>query len=346
MDKVVTLQQTMSLAKSLEKSSASADCRQLGSIFFQHSLNHYTPLSKSECRPILGSVVPPPELWPSTVRVASLERWKRGKGHTICAVSTVAFSSPKRFSVDLLWGGKLDQNRYGQCLLAAQSTLRTAWASLHVGTMFYVYRWILKSSRASWGIELYMTYIWHCFKMSEVCSELHKNFHIEKWIELTFKKNTRCKPSKASQSSNDTQVSRRISSACHKLMPFHAGFRPQRQKISIAVSELDVELQIKGSFDPDYIVTLTSQWISDSSWKTGRWVVAWWVHFQRNHSIWSKGSSFGKLGKQAKVLPRWYWQFSHQVMLLPIWWESTIVAGRHFGDEIFGEGNLLVVLVS
>lgn len=95
MDKVVTLQQTMSLAKSLEKSSASADCRQLGSIFFQHSVNHYTPLSKSECRPILGSVVPPPELWPSTVRVASLERWKRGKGHTICAVSTVAFSSPK-----------------------------------------------------------------------------------------------------------------------------------------------------------------------------------------------------------------------------------------------------------
>lgn len=31
------------------------------------------------------------------------------------------------------------------------------------------------------------------------------------------------------------------------------------QNISIAVSGLDVELQIKGFFDPDYIITLTSQ---------------------------------------------------------------------------------------
>ena len=139
--------------------------------------------------------------------------------------------------------------------------------------------------------------------------------------------------------SNDTQLSRRISSACHKLMPSHAGFRPQRQKISIAVKWVGCWAPDQGVFWPwlhNYInlpmnlkFQLENRKMSHESWLDGSTFKGITV------IIWSKGSSFGKLGKQAKVLPRWYWQCSHQVMLLPIWWESTIVAGKHFGDEIF-----------
>lgn len=118
--------------------------------------------------------------------------FKRGKGHTSWKrPQHVAFSSPPSDS-QLIYceAGNSTQTGMGQCLLKStehtQNSLSIVACWNHV-LCIQVYCQVESSQLRHWTIWL----IWHCFKMSEVCSELHENFHTEQCMELTLKC-TRC----------------------------------------------------------------------------------------------------------------------------------------------------------